>query len=125
MIRLATLTIVTSLLSTTFASANPYIWPQPVYTGFPQPGFVQPGFPQPGFVQPGFGPDVAFVRSLYLQYLQREPDPRGMRTWLNRLAQFRGDRQRLTFEFMQAAQRELNANNPFFPAPVNPYGPWR
>ncbi|MCZ2340247.1 MAG: DUF4214 domain-containing protein [Bacteroidales bacterium] len=111
------LAILMGLSTATLASAHPYIVPQPVYPGVPQAGFL--GFPQAGFTA-----DVAFVRSLYFQFLQREPDPHGMRTWLNRLAQFRGDRQRLTWEFQQAAQREWNANNLNAPAPISPYAPY-
>jgi hypothetical protein len=94
--------------------ANPYqqqvsYAPQLPYQG----GGYAPQF-QPGYGGPA-SPDVQFVSSLYAQYLGRNPDPKGLNTWVNRLAQFGGDTNRLTQEFIQASQRELNSNNPYYP----------
>lgn len=103
----------------------------PMMTGFqyPFPQSVYPNY-QPGYAgyQPrGFGDKAQFIRALYNRFLQREPDPQGFQTWLNRLAEFGGNRQRLAQEFQQAADREQNANNPYYPRfnnpYANPYGP--
>jgi hypothetical protein len=123
-IRMAGLTALTGLaLTLTATHANAQIGVFPPIPGQPvPPGFgVGPGVPwgpfpgSPVIGGPLGGSDAAFVQSLYWQYLGRYPDPRGFRTWLNRLAQFGGDRHRLTQEFILAAQRELNANNPYSP----------
>ena len=92
--------------------ANPYQAGYGPQVGYPGGGFGQY---QPGYGQPVGGPEVVFVNSLYSQYLGRNPDPRGLRTWVNRLQQFGGDTNRLTQEFIQASQRELNSNNPYYP----------
>ena len=106
---------------------NPYgPLPGPAYGSYSTPGYgystgYSPVSPyNPGGFTPGFnggpafggGPGADYVRSLYIQYLRREPDPGGMQTWLNRLNDFGGDYQRLTAEFAQAAALERNANNP-------------
>ena len=107
----------------------------PFVTGFqyrlPQSAYpvYQPGYP--GYQPGAFGDEPQFIRALYNRFLQREPDPQGLNTWLTRLVQFGGNRQRLAQEFQQAAQLEQNANNPYYPRfnnpnanPYsNPYGP--
>lgn len=84
------------------------------YTPAPRyapPRYYQPyAPPQPDPYSVFGGGDVEFVRSLYVRYLGREPDPQGMDTWLRRLADFRGDTDRLTREFLPAARIELDAN---------------
>jgi hypothetical protein len=86
-------------------------------TGYGYPYSAGPGYsvgpygPGPGYGVGG-GDPVSFIQSLYHHYLHRNPDPQGMRTWLQRLAQFNGDRARVTQEFLQAAKLELNSNNP-------------
>ena len=85
-------------------TSSGYGWWDGGYPPYATPYSYYPPHPEPNAVQ--------FVRSLYHQYLNREPDPQGMRTWLRRFVQYRGDTDRLTREFLQAAQFELNTNNP-------------
>jgi HEAT repeats/Domain of unknown function (DUF4214) len=50
-----------------------------------------------------------FVRGLYNDVLQREPRGGEVRTWVQRLAVDRGNREVLAREFLEAAQHELNS----------------
>lgn len=83
--------------------------------GYAQTYPVAPSYAYPvmgaGYTNTG-GAD--FVRSLYLHYLQREPEPEGMQAWLIRLSQIGGDVNRLTQEFARAAVTEQNTNNPAY-----------
>lgn len=115
MIRTSILALVVGLSTAAAATAaNPYGWAQP---GFPRNYPTYPGY------QPGFGDEAQYIRSLYLRYLNREPEPLGMRSWLNRLAFYQGDRQRLEHEFLRAAQAEVESNTPsYYPGFGNPFG---
>ncbi len=96
--------------------------------GYPQ---YRPRYPSvPSYYPPAYTPRYdpqaeAYIRSLYRQVLSREPEPKGMRTWLRRLQQLGGDYQRMTREFYDAANLELNANNPAYryPPAQSPW-PW-
>lgn len=50
---------------------------------------------------------VEFVRGLYLDVLQRNPDPNEVGTWYNRLGALSFNRQQLSLEFVRGAQPEL------------------
>ena len=86
--------------------SSPYVYP-PSYGGYPYDTGYAGGY------------EAEFIRSLYHQYLGREPDPQGIQTWLARLAQYNGDRSRVVNEFLVAAQRERLSNTPGYP-----YGGW-
>ena len=94
---------------------RPVQYPQPPqYPAFAPPQYP---FPAPGQfgghdhhghgprVAPPCDPNVAFVTSLYHQILFREPDPCGMRTWLDRLHHV--DIHCVQREFIRSAQAEL------------------
>ena len=57
-----------------------------------------------------------FIRGLYVAVLNREPSRDEVRGWERRFVALRGDRARLTQEFVTAAQQELlgNQNRNFF-----------
>lgn len=71
--------------------------------------FPSPALPVPASLPAG---DEAFVRSLYVRYLGREPDPQGFHTWTRRLYDIGGNRDLLVREFLQAAQPEVITNSP-------------
>jgi hypothetical protein len=75
------------------------------------PGTVYGGYPSAGYVQPA-DPSAAVVRSLYLQYLGREPDQEGFQYWSGRLAGAGGDIAQITRDFAAAAQNERFGYSP-------------
>jgi hypothetical protein len=84
------------------------------------PAPVQPN-PWPVFppvVQPIDPFAASTVRSLYLTFLGREPDPQGMQFWVGRLAALGGDTAMLTQQFAAEAQIERNSTTTFFTPPV-------
>lgn len=81
---------------------------QPTYSN----GSVYGGYPAAGQFQPVDPAASGVVRSLYLQYLGREPDPEGLQFWSNRLAALGGDTGLLTLQFAAAAQPERAGYTP-------------
>lgn len=115
------LPVAVAVFTTPVDAQYPSRYPVRTWPGYTVPRYV----PTPAYrtapsyvfpVQPGYGisGEADFIRSLYLQYLQREPDPQGLQTWLTRFAVLGGDVQRLTLEFSQAAFIEQNSNNPAY-----------
>lgn len=99
---------------------------QPTYNYVPQydTGSVYGGYPSTGYAQPV--DNTAVIRSLYLQYLGREPDPEGLQYWSGRLAGAGGNIAQITQDFAAAAQNERaglpQGTNPAVPAVRYYYG---
>ena len=113
------------------SGSHPYRVARPIFPGYvppaPAPAYVRPvqvmpaaPVPFPGgrvVTTPGvfFGgaPDgSAFIRSLYINYLGREPDPTGFNHWMNYYNDARGDTGLIEAEFARSASKELYFRRP-------------